>query len=91
MSSYSLPDRYQGYLGKNFFQRQLSNVADALPGVISRGLSTTPTAPAPTNPGLPDVSQIDKPKANTMLYVGGAVGVALLLAVVLGKKKAAKA
>ncbi len=87
MSSFSLPSRYQAYLGTNFFQRQISSIADALPGVIKRGLSQTPTAPAPANPGLPDVSEIDKPKSNTVLYVGLGVGAALLLALVTGRKK----
>lgn len=89
MSSYSLPARYQSYLGANFFQRQISSIADALPGVIKRGLSQTPTAPGPTNPGLPDVSEIDKPKSNTMMYVGLGVGAALLLALVAGRRKGA--
>jgi len=91
MSSYSLPSRYQAYLGKNFFQRQLSSVADALPGVIKRGLAQTPSAPPPVNPGLPDVSEIDKGKSNTMLYVGlGAAGL-VLLALVAGRKRGASA
>jgi hypothetical protein len=92
MSSYSLPNRYQAYLGRNFFQRQLSSVADALPGVIKRGLSQTPTAPAPTNPGLPDMSEVDKGKSNLPLYLGlGAAGVLLLVLVGKRKGSAAKA
>lgn len=90
MSSFSLPSSYQPMLGKNFFERQISNVADALPGVIARGLSKTPTV-TPPNTGLPDVSEIDKPKTPTMLYVGVGVGAVVLLAVLLGKKKSSTA
>ncbi len=91
MSSYSLPSRYQSYLGANFFQRQLSSVADALPGVLRRGLAQTPKGPAPTNPGLPDVTDLDKPKSNTMLYVGLGASVLVLFALVAKRKGAAKA
>lgn len=91
MSSYSLPTRYQSYLGANFFQRQLSNVADALPGVIKRGLAQTPTAPGPVNPGLPDMSEVDKGKSNLPLYVGLGLAGALLLALVAKRKGSAKA
>lgn len=92
MSSFSLPSRYQPQLmGANFFQRQINSIADALPGVIKKGLAATPTANPPANTGLPDVSEIDRPKSNTMLYVGGGVALALVLAAVLGKKRAPKA
>jgi len=91
MSSFSLPSRYQpNLMGANFFQRQIRSVADALPGVIKRGLAETPKAPA-SNTGLPDVTGIDKPKGNTMLYVGGGVALALVLAAVMGKRRAPKA
>lgn len=93
MSSYSLPTRYQPMLGTNFFQRQLNSVADALPDVIKKGLAasvnkgTTP----PANTGLPDVSGIDKPKSNMLLYAGAGVGGLVLLALLMGKKRAPKA
>lgn len=93
MSSFSLPSRYQPMLGNSFssfLKRQVSSVSDALPGVISRGLSTSPTAPA-ANTGLPDVSQIDKPKSNMLLYAGVGVGGLLLLGLIMGKKRAPKA
>ncbi len=89
MSSYSLPSRYQPMLGANFFQRQISSIADALPGVIKKGLAATPTANPPANTGLPDVSGIDKPKSNMLLYAGAGVGGLVLLALLLGKKKSA--
>lgn len=92
MSSYSLPRRYQSYLGANFFQRQISNIADALPGVLKRGLAESPKVAPPDNAGLPDVSAIDKPKPPYMLYAGLGVGAVLILALVAkGKKSAAKA
>lgn len=91
MSSYSLPSRYQSYLGANFFQRQMSSIADALPGVIKRGLAQTPTAPGPANPGLPDMSEVDKGKPNTLLYVGLGASALVLLALVANRKRAPKA
>lgn len=92
MSSFSLPARYQSYLGANFFQRQIKSVADALPGVIRRGLSQSPTAPPPASTGLPDMSAVDKPKMNLPLYLGIAgAGVVLLLALSGRKSQAPKA
>lgn len=99
MSSYSLPARYQSYLGSgNFFQRQLSAVADALPGVIKKGLAATPNDSHPDNTGLPDMSDVDKSasntkagKTNTLIYAGVGVGAVLLLVLVMGKKKRAPA
>jgi hypothetical protein len=92
MSSYSLPARYQSYLGANFFQRQISNIADALPGVIKRGLAQSPTVTPPDNAGLPDVSAIDKPKLPYMLYAGLGVGAVLILGLAMkGRKSAPKA
>lgn len=77
-------------LGANFFQRQVKSVADALPGVIKRGLAETPKAPA-SNTGLPDVTGIDKPKSNMLLYAGAGVGGLVLLTILMGKKRAPKA
>lgn len=91
MSSFSLPTRYQPLLGTNFFQRQLNSVADALPGVLKKGLASTPTVNPPANTGLPDVSAIDKPKSNMLLYAGAGVGGLVLLALLMGKKRAPKA
>lgn len=91
MSSFSLPTRYQPMLGANFFRRQINSIADALPGVIKKGLATTPNGNPPANTGLPDVTEIDKPKTPTMVYVGVGVGAALLLAVLLGKKTSSAA
>jgi hypothetical protein len=88
MSSYSLPRRYQSYLGANFFQRQIRNVADALPGVIKRGLAETPKAPPPGSAGLPD---IQAPPSRLPLYIGLGVGAAVLLAVLGGGRKSAPA
>ena len=91
MSSFSLPTRYQPMLGANFFQRQISSIADALPGVIKKGLATSPTVNPPANTGLPDVSEIDRPKSNMLLYAGVGVGGLVLLTLLLGKKRARKA
>lgn len=88
MSSYSLPRRYQSYLGANFFQRQIRNVADALPGVIKRGLAETPKAPPPASAGLPDIQPA---KSNLPLYLGLGVGAVALLAILGGGKKSAPA
>lgn len=90
-ASFSLPNRYQAYLGANFFQRQVRNVADALPGIIKRGLAEQPKVSPPDNAGLPDVSGIDKPKPPYMLYAGIGVGALLLLALVAKKGSAKKA
>ena len=78
-------------LGANFFQRQISSIADALPGVIKKGLATSPTVNPPANTGLPDVSEIDRPKSNMLLYAGVGVGGLVLLTLLLGKKRARKA
>ncbi len=91
MSSFNLPARYQSYLGANFFQRQINSIADALPGVIKKGLAATPTAPGPANPGLPDMSDVDKKKPNYILYGGVGVAALVLLAVLSGKKRRAPA
>lgn len=93
MASYSLPARYQSYLAGDsltaFAKRQVSSVADALPGVIARGLSKgAPSTPgAPGNPGLPDVSGIDKTETSPMVYVGAGAAVLLVLALVMGRRK----
>jgi hypothetical protein len=91
MSSFSLPTRYQPMLGANFFQRQISSIADSLPGVIKKGLAATPSVTPPANTGLPDVTQIDKPKSNVLLYAGVGVGGLVLLGLLMGKKRAPKA
>ncbi len=78
-------------MGANFFQRQLNSIADALPGVIKKGLASTPSVNPPANTGLPDVTGIDKPQSHTMLYVGGGVAALLVVAALLGKKRAPKA
>jgi hypothetical protein len=89
MSSYSLPSRYQPMLGANFFQRQVNSIADALPGVLKKGLAPSPTVNPPQNTGLPDVTGIDKPKSNMLLYAGAGVGGLVLLALLMGRKKRA--
>lgn len=87
MASYSLPSRYQSYLGANFFQRQIRNVADALPGVIKRGLAETPKAPPPASAALPDIQPA---KSNLPLFIGLGVG-GVVLAMLLGGKRSAPA
>lgn len=84
MSSYSLPRRYQSYLGANFLQRQMRSVADALPGVIKRGLSETPKAPAHSSPGLPEI--IPATKSRMPLYLGLGAGAVLLLTLLGGRR-----
>lgn len=78
--------RYQAYLGRSFWERQVSNISDALPAVIKKGLATTPKAPPPGNPGLPDVSDIDKPKSNLPLYLGLGMGALVLITVLKPKR-----
>ncbi len=92
MSSFDLVGKsYQPHLmGANFFQRQINSIADALPGVIKKGLAESPKASGPSNTGLPDVSEIDKPKSNIPMFVGVSVGGAILLALLMGKKRARK-
>lgn len=87
MASYSLPARYQSYLGANFFQRQMRNVADALPGIIKRGLAETPKAPPPASAALPDIQPA---RSNLPLYLGLGAG-GLLLVMLLGGRKSAPA
>jgi hypothetical protein len=90
MSSYSLASSYsQGQLGAGtFFSRQVSSLADALPGAISsaiRGRSRSggpPIAPGGPGNGLPEIEI----KSKMPLYIGLGAGAILLIAI-LGKRR----
>ena len=100
MASFSLPEKYQAHLGagvfselKAFTKRQVSSVADALPTAVANTLLNTKakSGGAPVNTSLPDVSEVDRPKTNPMVYLGVGVGILAALAMVMGKRKQAAA
>jgi hypothetical protein len=77
MSTYS-----QGQLGAGtFWSRQLSTVADSLPGIISSGIRNKSKGGPPQSPGARTASlpEVNMKPSRLPLYLGlGAVGLVLL-------------